>query len=152
MVSLAQVTAAATEELAPFVELLTSGGAGRGVTHNVNTYFHLISAGAPFNPHIACLPCPPGPGPAGVADIDMTVALMQFMLWQQHGRRDPSAAAAAKRSGVSGESCPLCSADGKFSSTGEMVRNQIAVLNSAYASAQFKFTLSGVTKTTNKAW
>ena len=151
MVSLAQVTAAATEELAPFVELLTSGGAGRGVTHNINTYFHLISAGAPSSPHIACLPCPPGPGPAGVADVDMTVALMQCMRWQQHGRRGPSAAP-AKRSRVSGESCPFCSADGKFSSTGEMVRNQIAVLNSAYASAQFKFTLSGVTKTTNKAW
>ena len=46
----------------------------------------------------------------------------------------------------------MCCADGKFSSTGEMVRNQIAVLNSAYATAQFKFTLSGVTKTTNRAW
>jgi hypothetical protein len=34
MLLFAQVTAAATVELAPFVELLTSGGAGRGVTHN----------------------------------------------------------------------------------------------------------------------
>ena len=33
-----------------------------------------------------------------------------------------------------------------------MIRNQIAVLNRAYASARFKFTLSGVTKTTNAKW
>ena len=69
----AQVTAAATEELAPFVELLTSGGAGRGVTHNVNTYFHLISAGAPS---ITAHPCPPTPVPAGTAGLDTPVALM----------------------------------------------------------------------------
>lgn len=33
-----------------------------------------------------------------------------------------------------------------------MLTDQIAVLNAAYASANFRFTLSGVTKRTNKAW
>ena len=70
------MTAAATEELAPFVELLTSGGAGRGVTHNINTYFHLISAGAPSSPHLACLSCPSKTFPAGIADVEMARALM----------------------------------------------------------------------------
>ena len=46
-----QVTAAATEELAPAVDLLVSGGQGRGVTYNINTYIHLISKGAHRRSH-----------------------------------------------------------------------------------------------------
>lgn len=46
----------------------------------------------------------------------------------------------------------LCNAGDRFYATGDMVRNQIVVLNQAYASAHFTFTLSGITKTTNKAW
>jgi hypothetical protein len=48
----------------------------------------------------------------------------------------------------------LCSesADGKFSSTSKMVTDQIAMLNSAYASARFRFTLANVFKHVNKNW
>lgn len=45
-----------------------------------------------------------------------------------------------------------CAADNKYYATTTMVNNQIAVLNKAYASANFKFTLSGIIKTTNSAW
>ncbi len=41
-----EVTAAATEELAPRVAFLTSDGAPRGVVTNINTHFHIISPGA----------------------------------------------------------------------------------------------------------
>jgi hypothetical protein len=44
------------------------------------------------------------------------------------------------------------SADGKFSSTSKMVTDQIAMLNSAYAAARFRFTLSNVIKHVNKNW
>ena len=43
------------------------------------------------------------------------------------------------------------SADGKYSSS-KMVTDQIAMLNAAYASARFRFTLSDVYKHLNKNW